>query len=78
MATTVRLEPEIEERLNHLAAATGRTKAFHLRVLSEQGLDDLEDSYPGAAVAERLRLGQERTYGLDEVVADLGLDPADL
>ncbi|MCS5698555.1 TraY domain-containing protein [Cyanobium sp. FGCU-52] len=78
MATTVRLEPEIEERLNHLAEATGRTKAFYLRVLIEHGLEELEDVYLGAAVAERVRLGQERTYGLDEVVADLGLDPADL
>jgi RHH-type rel operon transcriptional repressor/antitoxin RelB len=78
MATTVRLEPTTEERLNHLAQVTGRTKAFYLRQLIEQGLDDMEDAYLGAAVAERVRLGQEKTYSLNDVAAELGLDPADL
>jgi hypothetical protein len=30
------------------------------------------------AVLERIRSGEERTYSLDEVVADLGLDASDL
>jgi RHH-type rel operon transcriptional repressor/antitoxin RelB len=72
--TTVRLEPELEARLNHLAASTGRTKAFYLRELITQGLDDLEDAYLGAAVVERLRRGQETTRPLNDVAADLDLD----
>ncbi|MEA5414297.1 type II toxin-antitoxin system RelB family antitoxin [Synechococcus sp. BA-132 BA5] len=78
MATTVQLEPAIEQRLDQLAQRTGRTKSFHLRQLIEAGLDDLEDAYLGAAVAERIRLGQERNYILDEVVSELGLDHAAL
>ena len=78
MATTVRLEPAIEQRLDQLAQRTGRTKAFHLRQLIEGGQDDLEDAYLGAAVAERIRLGQERTTSLDDVVCELGLDSAAL
>ena len=78
MATTVRLEPATEQRLDQLAQLTGRTKAFYLRQLIEAGLDDLEDAYLGAAVAERIRLGEERTYSLDDVVNELGLDPAAL
>jgi len=78
MVTTVRLEPGIEQRLNQLAQLTGRTKAFYLRQLIEAGLDDLEDAYLGAAVAKRIRLGQERTTSLDDVVSELGLDPATL
>jgi RHH-type rel operon transcriptional repressor/antitoxin RelB len=74
MPTTVRLEPELETRLDHLAASTGRTKAFYLRELIAQGLDDLEDAYLGAAVVERLRRGQETTRPLNDVAADLGLD----
>jgi RHH-type transcriptional regulator, rel operon repressor / antitoxin RelB len=74
MPTTVRLEPELEARLDHLAATTGRTKAIYLRELITQGLDDLEDAYLGAAVVERLRRGQETTRPLDAVAADLGLD----
>lgn len=78
MATTVRLEPATEQRLDRLAQLTGRTKAFYLRQLIEAGLDDLEDAYLGAAVAERIHLGQERTTSLDDVVSELGLDPAAL
>ena len=75
MATMVRQEPAIEQRLDQLAQLTGRTKAFTLRQLIEAGLDDLEDTYLGAAVAERIRLGQERTYSLEDVVSELGLAP---
>jgi RHH-type rel operon transcriptional repressor/antitoxin RelB len=78
MATTVRLEPATEQRLDQLAQLTGRTKAFYLRQLIEAGLYDLEDAYLGAAVVERIRLGQERTTSLDDVVSELGLDPATL
>jgi len=78
MATTLRLEPATEQRLDQLARLSGRTKAFTLRQLIEAGLDDLEDAYLGASVAERIRLGQESTYSLDDVVSELGLDPATL
>jgi RHH-type rel operon transcriptional repressor/antitoxin RelB len=78
MATTVRLEAATEQRLDQLAQLTGRTKAFYLRQLMEAGLDDLEDAYLGAAVVERIRQGQVRTYSLDDVVSELGLDPATL
>jgi predicted transcriptional regulator len=40
MATSIRLAPEIERRLDALAARTGRTKAFYLREIIEQGLDE--------------------------------------
>ena len=78
MATTVRLEPATEQWLDQVAQLTGRTKAFTLRQPIEAGLDDLEDAYLCAAVAERIRLGQESTYSLDDVVSELGLDPATL
>lgn len=74
MATSVRLEPEIERRLDALARSTGRTKAFHLRELIERGLEDLEDYYLAEAVMERLRKGEERTYTSAEVRKELGLD----
>ena len=43
MATSIRLAPETERRLDFLASRTGRTKAFYLREISERGLDDIED-----------------------------------
>lgn len=73
MATSIRLAPEIEKRLDYLAAQTGRTKAFYLRKIIESGLDDMEDYYSAKDVLERVRKGQERIYSLDEVERDLGL-----
>ncbi len=74
MATSVRLAPEIEQRLDFLASQTGRTKAFYLRELIERGLEDMEDYYLAADVLERLRKGQEKTHTAANVRADLGLD----
>lgn len=73
MATSIRLDPAIEQRLDNLAAKTGRTKAFYLRQLVANGLDDLEDYYLAAATMERVRKGEERVYTLEEAERDLGL-----
>lgn len=73
MATSIRLDPAVEQRLDHLSTQTGRTKAYYLRELITNGLDDLEDYYLAAATMERVRKGQERVYTLEEVERDLGL-----
>jgi len=78
MSTSVRLDPAVEARLEQLAQVTGRSKAYYLRELIEGGIDDLEDAYLGAAVLERIRSGKEQTHTIDDVVAELGLDPSDL
>jgi RHH-type transcriptional regulator, rel operon repressor / antitoxin RelB len=74
MATSIRLAPEMEKRLDYLAAQTGRTKAYYLRELVEQGLEDLEDYYLAAATVERIRKGEEPAYSATDVRKDLGLD----
>lgn len=74
MATSVRLDPATEARLDRLATETGRTKAFYLRELVEQGLDDLEDVYLGAAALEAHRRSGEAAIPLEDVLRDLGLD----
>lgn len=61
MPTSIRLTPEIEERLNFLAAQTGRSKAFYLREIIERGLDDMEDCFLAADVLERVRKGKEKS-----------------
>ena len=48
MATSIRLAPETEQRLDFLASQTGRTKAFYLREVIERGLEDMEDYYLAA------------------------------
>jgi RHH-type transcriptional regulator, rel operon repressor / antitoxin RelB len=74
MATSIRLDPEIERRLDFLAAHTGRTKAFYLRQIIEKGLEDVEDYYLAAEVVARVRAGEEPVYSAQQVRGDLGLD----
>lgn len=74
MATSIRLAPETEKRLDSLAASTGRTKAFYLREIIDRGLADMEEYYLAADVLERVRKGQEPVYSSADVRKDLGLD----
>jgi RHH-type rel operon transcriptional repressor/antitoxin RelB len=74
MATSIRIAPETEKRLDFLATQTGRTKAFYLRELIERGLEDLEDYYLAADVLERVRKGEEKVYSAAEVRESLDLD----
>ncbi|MDO9080623.1 MAG: TraY domain-containing protein, partial [Desulfuromonadales bacterium] len=45
----IRLDPEIEARLETLAKSTGRTKSFYAREAILEHLEDLEDYYLAAA-----------------------------
>ena len=67
MATSIRLVPETEKRLDFLVSQTGRPKAFYLREMIERGLEDMEDYYLAAEVLERLRRGTEKTYSSSDV-----------
>jgi RHH-type rel operon transcriptional repressor/antitoxin RelB len=74
MATSIRLSPELSSRLDRLAARTGRTKAFYLRQVIENGIGEMEDYYLAADTLERVRKGQEKVYSAASVRNDLGLD----
>lgn len=74
MATSIRLESEVEQRLDFLATQTGRTKAFYLRELIARGMEDLEDYYLAADVLERVRKGEEEILSSAEVRRALELD----
>ncbi len=74
MATSLRLAPETEQRLDQLASLTGRTKAYYLRELIGQGIEQMEDYYLAVDVLERVREGQESVHSSASVRKDLGLD----
>ena len=74
MATSILLAPEAEQRLDHLTSQTGRTKAFYLREIIENGIAEMEDHYLAAGVLERVRLGKEQVHSAADVRRDLGLD----
>ena len=68
----VRLDKELEERLERLAEMTGRTKTFYARAAIQAHLEDLEDFY---LAEERLRdFRSEDAIPLAEVEKRLGLD----
>lgn len=73
MATSIRLAPETEQRLDYLAANTGRSKAYYLRKIIEQGIEEMEDYYLAADVLERVRKGQEQVHSAADVRNDLDL-----
>ncbi len=74
MPTSIRLSPELGNRLDRLATRTGRTKAFYLRQIIEAGLSDMEDYYLAAKTREWVRKGREKVYSSASVRNDLGLD----
>jgi RHH-type rel operon transcriptional repressor/antitoxin RelB len=74
MATSIRLAQETEQRLDFLALNTGRTKAYYLREIIEQGIEDMEDYYLAVNVLERVRKGQEKVYSSADIRNALGLD----
>lgn len=71
--TAIRLPDETYERLQALAARTGRTATFYIREAIEQHIEDLEDIYLAEHEMERVRRGESRVYTLKEVDEELGL-----
>ncbi|MFC3075324.1 type II toxin-antitoxin system RelB family antitoxin [Shinella pollutisoli] len=71
--TAIRLPDETYERLQALAARTGRTATYYIREAIEQHLEDLEDIYLAERELERVRRGESRIYTLEEVEKELGL-----
>ena len=66
----VRLEPELEKRLERLAKKTGRTKSFYAQEAIRQYVEDREDYLLAVEIVGR----NEKTFSLKEVRSELGLD----
>jgi len=65
----VRLEPDIEKRLERLAKKTGRTKSYYAKEAIRQYIEDREDSL----LADEILSRNEPTFTLEEVRRELGL-----
>lgn len=66
----IRLPETIENRLNELAAKTGRTKTFYAKEAILEHLDDMEDKY---LAINRLE-NPDKRWTLDDLEQDLDLD----
>ncbi len=65
----IRLDQEIESRLEQLAKKTGRTKTFYAREAILEHLQDMEDYYLAVDVLQR----SGKIYTSDEAKRELGL-----
>lgn len=66
----IRLEKDLEDRLEKLAHETGRSKSYYAREAIRVYLEDREDYLIGIAALER----QEPTITLEELERRLGLE----
>ena len=70
----VRLPANIEQRLEALAQATGRTKTFYVREAICEHLDDLEDLYLAEQRLTELRAGRSEALPLEDVMKRYGME----
>jgi RHH-type rel operon transcriptional repressor/antitoxin RelB len=70
---SIRLDDELDARLERLARLTGRSKSFYVKQALEEHVDDLEDLYLARKVAERVAKGRERLIPLEDLERELGL-----
>jgi RHH-type transcriptional regulator, rel operon repressor / antitoxin RelB len=71
--TSIRLSADLDHRLHRLATKTGRTKAYYLRRMIEEGIAEMEDYYLAANTLERIRRGQEKVHSTGAVRKEIGL-----
>ena len=63
---SVRLGEELEQRLEALAKATGRSKTYYVREALISKLEDMEDVYMAEMVLERITSGEEKVISAEE------------
>jgi RHH-type transcriptional regulator, rel operon repressor / antitoxin RelB len=73
VAISVRLSPEDEQRLEQLAARTGRSKTFYIREAIHEHLDDLEERYWADRVIREWEESGRKSTPADELWTELGL-----
>jgi len=70
---SIRLNDDLEARLERLARLTGRSKSFYVKQAIEDQIEDLEDLYLAQRVLERIADGRERLIPLEDLERELGM-----
>jgi RHH-type rel operon transcriptional repressor/antitoxin RelB len=73
-SVSLRLPDEVSQRLEHLAALTGRSKTFYMIEAIRDHLDDLEDLYIAEQRLLEHRAGKTKAVPLEEVMKRYGLE----
>lgn len=73
MSVSLRLPDDLTQRLNHLAAKTGRTKTFYMLETIKQHIDDLEDPRSVGEALKGSELGDFWKYrvGYYRIIANI-------
>jgi RHH-type transcriptional regulator, rel operon repressor / antitoxin RelB len=64
---SIRVPPEIEQRLAELARRTGRSRTFYIKEAILDHLDELEDAYLGEQALQEVRESGEPAIPLEDV-----------
>jgi len=72
-SVTVRIEDELDSRLERLAQETHRTKSFYVREAIVKALEEVEDIYLAEKRLEDIRAGRTKTIPIEDVVKKHGL-----
>lgn len=73
MSVSLRLPPDLNQRLSYLAEQTGRSKTFYMLEAIQKHLEDLEDLYLAEQRLVDVRAGRSMTHSLDDAERSLGL-----
>jgi len=71
---SIRLDDDLDARLERIARLTGRSKSFYVRQALEEQIEDLEDLYLARKVVKRVADGREPLIPLDELERELGVE----
>lgn len=71
---SVRLDGQLDARLERLARLTGRSKSFYVKQTLMEQIEDLEDWYVARKIAQRVSEGRERLIPLEDLERDLAVD----
>jgi RHH-type transcriptional regulator, rel operon repressor / antitoxin RelB len=72
--TAIHLPEEVFERLKSLADASGQSPTDFMSKAMLEYVEDLEDAARAEAIMKKIEEGTMKTYSLDEVSRELGLD----
>lgn len=70
---SIRLDDELDARLERLARLTGRSKSFYVKQALAEQIEDLEDLFLARKVARRVADGRDRLVTLEELERELGV-----
>lgn len=73
-SVSLRLPDDVSQRLESLAALTGRSKTFYMVEAIREHIDDLEDLYLAEQRLIDHRAGKTQSVPLEEVMKRYGLE----